>query len=147
MNTVNLHATNTHSERPKTDEPPLSKISGHYRKQSRQLRRQKKNLKAIRIIVETQTLAQTTLYPIKSTTTLIGAKTKTEQMESKKMIAHHVGHVKKQANRQRNATLEPIQPVDRLPRTGDRKDRTRSSKREPKQFKRKCSNFGPNITP
>ena len=46
------------------------------------------------------------------------------------MLTHPVRHVEKQSTPQRNATLEPVQPIGRLPGTEDRRDRIKSQ-REP----------------
>ena len=42
------------------------------------------------------------------------------------MFTHPVRHVEKQTTPQKNFILEPMQPIDRLPGTEDRKDRVRS---------------------
>ena len=63
-------------------------------------------------------------------TTIITTKRVTEPRESQKLITHPVRLVKKQTTPQKNATLEPMQPIDRLPGAEDLKDRIRSQ-REP----------------
>ena len=63
---------------------------------------------------------------ISTTTTL--RETVTELKESQKLFTHPVRHVEKQTTPQRNVILEPVQPIDRLPGTEDRKDRIRSQK-------------------
>ena len=50
----------------------------------------------------------------------------TELEESQKLFIHPVRHVGRQTTPQRNATIEPMQPIDRLPGTEDRKGRIRS---------------------
>ena len=50
--------------------------------------------------------------------------------ESQKLFIHPVKHVGRQTTPQRNATKEPMQPMDRLPSIEDRKDRI-GSKKEP----------------
>ena len=69
-----------------------------------------------------------TATPIKITTKT--KQTVTEPRESRRLLTHHVRHIEKQTIPQRNAVLEPMQPVDRLPGTEDRKDKIRSE-REP----------------
>ena len=54
--------------------------------------------------------------------------TATEPKESQKLSTHSVRHVEKRTTPQRNATLEPMQPIDHLPGIEDRKDRIRSQK-------------------
>ena len=63
-----------------------------------------------------------------TTTTII--ETITELKESRKMFTHPVRHVEKQITPQRNVTLEPMQPIDRLPGIEDWKDKIRHQ-REP----------------
>ena len=57
-------------------------------------------------------------------------KTVTEPRESRELFTHPARHVEKQTTPQRNATLEPMQPIDRLPGTEDQRDRIKSQ-REP----------------
>ena len=45
--------------------------------------------------------------------------------ESRKPFTHHERHAEKQTTPGRNATLEPMQPIDRLPGIEDRKDKFR----------------------
>ena len=61
---------------------------------------------------------------------LKATETVTELKESQKLFTHPVRHVEKQTTPQRNATLEPMQPIDRLLGIEDRKDRIRYQ-REP----------------
>ena len=74
------------------------------------------------------TLSQTTTQTrIKTITT---TKTVTELEESQKLSTQPVRHVERQNPLQRNATMEPMQRIDRLTGKEDQKDRIRS-KREP----------------
>ena len=70
------------------------------------------------------TLTQTSTIILTATTT----KTVTEPKESRKLFTHPVRHVVKQTTPQRNVTLEPMQPIDRLPGREDRKDKIGSKK-------------------
>ena len=72
-------------------------------------------------------LTQTATSTITTTTT---TQTVTEWRENQILFTHTVRHVEKQTILQRNATLEPMQLIDRLPGTEDRKDRIRCQ-REP----------------
>ena len=63
-------------------------------------------------------------------TTTATTKKVTEPRESRKVFIHPVRRAEKQTTPQRNVTLEPMQPIDRLPGTEDQKDRIRSQ-REP----------------
>ena len=51
-----------------------------------------------------------------STTIITTIKTVTEPKQNRKLFTHPVRHVEKQTTPQRNATLEPMQPIDRPPR-------------------------------
>ena len=72
-------------------------------------------------------------------------KTAIELKGSQKLSTHPVRHVEKQTTQQRNVTLEPIQPIDRLPGIEDRKDKI-SYQREPiKVIIMKLLNLQPKI--
>ena len=51
-----------------------------------------------------------------TTSTTTTAKTVTGPRESPKLFTHPVRHVRKQTTPQKNVILEPMQPIDRLPR-------------------------------
>ena len=84
-------------------------------------------LKVLKIILKTKTVALIPLTP-PATTIVITTTTKTvtEQKESQKLFTHLVRHVEKQTTPQKNATLEPMQPIDSLPGIKDRKDKIRT---------------------
>ena len=65
-----------------------------------------------------------------ATSTIITTITKTitKLKESQKLFTHPVRHVGRQTTPQRTATMDPMQPIDRLPGTEDRKDKIRSKK-------------------
>ena len=65
-----------------------------------------------------------------TTTTTTTTETVTELKESQKLFTHPVRHVEKQTTPQRNVTLEPMQPIDRLPGIEDRRDKIKYQ-REP----------------
>ena len=72
-------------------------------------------------------------------------KTVTELKESRKLFTHRVRHVEKQTTAQRNATLEPMQPIDRLPGIEDRKDKIRSQQEPTKVTLMKFPKLQPKI--
>ena len=80
-------------------------------------------------------------------TTIITATTTTvtELKESRKLFTHPVRHVEKQTTPQRNASLEPMQPIDHLPGTEDRKDKIRSRKQPIKATLMKLLKLQPKI--
>ena len=67
---------------------------------------------------------------VMSTTTTTRTKTVTKLKESQKLSTHPVRHVRKQTAPQKNATLEPVQPIDLLPDMEGRNDKIRYE-REP----------------
>ena len=77
-----------------------------------------------------------------TTTTIIET---TELKESRKLFTHPVRHVEKQTTPQRNVTLEPMQPIDRLPGIKDRKDKIRSKKEPIKMTQMKVTKLQPKI--
>ena len=69
--------------------------------------------------------------PLTSTSTILTTTTTetiTEPKESQELFTHPVRHVARQTNSQRDAIMEPMQPIDRLPGREDRKDKIRSKK-------------------
>ena len=85
-------------------------------------------------------LTRTVMSTTKTTT-----KTVTNLKESQKLSTHPVRHVGKQTTPQKNATLEPIQPIDRLPGIEDRKDKIRYQREPTKVTLMKLSSFSPKI--
>ena len=69
----------------------------------------------------------------------------TEPKESQKLFPQLVRHVGKQITPQRNAILEPMQPIDRLPGIEDRKDRIKSQKEPTKMTLMKIPKLLPKI--
>ena len=86
-------------------------------------------------------LTRTVMLTITTTT----AKTVTEPKESQKQLTHFVRHVEKPTTPQRDATLEPMQPIDRLPGTEDRKNKIRSQKEPTKVTLMKFLKLHPKI--
>ena len=80
------------------------------------------------MVLGTETVAPTTQSPTRTIITLITTTTVTEQKESQKLFTDLVRHVEKQTTPQIDAILKPLQPIDRLPGTEDRKGRIRSSR-------------------
>ena len=87
-------------------------------------------LKIIKMIPETKTLPPIPLIRTVMSTTITTTKTVTKLKESQKLSTHPVRHVGKQTTPQKNATLESMQPIDRLPGIEDQKYKIRY-KREP----------------
>ena len=73
------------------------------------------------------------MTPIPLTRTVISTRITTKKTviklkESQKLSTHPVRHVGKQTTPQKNITLEPMQPIDRLPGIEDREDKIRYQK-------------------
>ena len=125
INTVSQQPTNTNPDRPKPTchhcKHDITEISVACWKNS------ENELKKIKIVPETKTVTPITLTRtatstiIITTTTTTTTETVTEPRESRKLFTHPVRHVEKQTTPQRNATTEPMQPIDPLPCTEDRK--------------------------
>ena len=86
-------------------------------------------------------LTQTATSTILTTTTEIV----TELKENQKLFTHPVRHVVKQTIHQRDAIMEPMQPIDRLPGREDRKDKIRSKKEPIKMTQMKLLRLQPRI--
>ena len=86
-------------------------------------------------------LTQTATSTILTTTT----ETVTELKESQKLFTHPVRHVVRQTIQQRDAIMEPMQPIDRLPGRQDRKDKIRSKKEPIKMTQMKLLRLQPRI--
>ena len=71
--------------------------------------------------------------------------TVTELKQSGKLSTHPVRHVVKQTIPQRDAIVEPMQPIDRLPGREDRKDKIRSKKEPVKMAQLKLIRLRPNF--
>ena len=137
------------SRQTQTDVPP-NKKPGHY--QCRQLKRQKGQAEITQNIPGNKNNGANNSIPASNNnkktakiTTIITIEIVIEPKESKNCLPT-LRHVGKQTTPQKNATLEPMQPIDRLAETEDRKHRIRSSgptKRQPKEFERQCSSCSP----
>ena len=84
-------------------------------------------------------MSTTTITTTTTTTTV------TEPRGSGKLFTHPVRHVGKQTNPQINATLEPKQPIDRLPGIEDRKEKIRYQKEPTKLTLMKFLKLQPKI--
>ena len=129
INNVNQQITNTDANRPKPTCHHCKK-PGHYKNHCRLLKNSENKLKIVKIIPETKTVTPGLLTrTATSTIILITTTTATEPKERRKLFTHPVRHVEKQTTPHRNATLEPMQPIDRLPGREDRKDKNQVPER------------------
>ena len=88
------------------------------------------------------TLSQTTTQTKKTTTT---TKTVAEPKESQKLFIRPFRLVGRQITPQRKATMEQMQPIDRLPGTKDGKVRIKSKKEPIKMTQMKLLRLEPKI--
>ena len=129
INNVSQQPTNTNADRPKPKCHHYKK-PGHYRNQCRLLKKQLEQTESNQNNPGKKTVPPITLTRTVMSTTTITTETVIKLKESQKLFTQPVRHVEKQTTPQRNVILEPMQPIDRLPGTEDRKDRIRSQ-REP----------------
>ena len=124
INTVSQQPTNTNADRPKPTCHHCKK-PGHYRNQCRLLKKQREQTENIQNNPGNKSSDAITSNPNSNVNNNNNNNTVTEQKESPKLFTHPVRHVEKPTTPQRNATLEPIRPIDRLPGIEDRKDTIR----------------------
>ena len=100
----------------------------------------------IKIILETRTVTPIppTQMAMSITPTTI-TETVTELKQSQKLFTHAVRHVVRQTIPQRDAIVEPMQPIDRLPGREDWKDKIRSKKEPVKMAQLKLIRLQPKI--
>ena len=85
------------------------------------------------------------LTQMATSTILTTTETVTELKESQKLFTHPVKHVVRQTIPQRDAIMEPMQPIDRLPGREERKDKIRSKKELFKMTQNKLLRLQPRI--
>ena len=129
INNVSQQPTNTNADRPKPTCHHCKK-PGHYRNQCRLLKKQREQTENNQNNPGNKNSDDNTLFRTAMSATITTTKTAIELKESQKLFTHLVRHVEKQTTAQRNVTLEPMQPIDRLPGIEDRKDKIRNQ-REP----------------
>ena len=131
INNVNQQITNTKADRPKPT-CHLCKKPGNNRNQCRLLKRQREPAEDVQDNPGNKNSGANTSNSNSNVnnnnTSTTTTKTVTEPKESQELFTHPVRHVKKPTTPLRDATLEPMQPIDRLPGTEDRKDKIRSHK-------------------
>ena len=145
INTVSHNTGNVNADRTKPT-CHYCKKPGHYRNQCRLLKKQREQTennqrspgnKTVMSIPLTRTATSTIL----TTTT----ETVTDPKESQEPFTHPVRHVVRQTIPQRNAIMEPTQPIDRLPGREERKDKIRSKKVPIKMTQMKLLRLQPKI--
>ena len=122
-NTVNANADR--------DKPTCHycKKAEHYKNQCRSLKKQREKTENKQNNPEKKAVMPIPLTPTATSTILTTTTgTVTEPKESQKLFTHPVRHVVRQTIPQRDAIMEPMQTIDRLPGSEDQKDKIRSKK-------------------
>ena len=119
INNVSQQPTNTNADRPKPTCHHCKKPR-HYRSQCRLLKKQREQTENNQSNPGNKNSDSNTSNP--------NSNVNSNNNNNRKLITHPVRHVEKQTTLQKNVTLEPMQPIDRLPGTEDRKDRIRFQK-------------------
>ena len=116
-NNVSQYATNTKADRLKPTCNYFKKL-GHDENQSRLLKRQKEQSEDTQYKHRNKTSGANYSIQTRIQTRILTAtitKTVTELKESRKLFIPPVRHVERQTTPQRKATMEPRQPINRLP--------------------------------
>ena len=145
INNVSQQPTTTNADRP---EPTCHhcKKPGHYRNQSRLLKKQRKQTENNQNNPGSKNSDANNSIPNNNVNNNNNNNKISDKAEkSQKLFTHPVSHVEKQTTPQRNATLEPMQPIDRFPGIEDRKDKIRSQKEPAKMTLMKLLKLQPKI--
>ena len=129
INNVSQQPTNTNVDRPKPTCHHFKK-PGHYRNHCCLLKKQREQTENNQNNNANKNSDAKTSNPNSNVNNNNNNKNSNRAEKNQKLSAHPVRHVGKQTTPQKNATLEPMQPIDRLTGTEDWKDKIRSQ-REP----------------
>ena len=139
------NTANANGDRPKPM-CHLCKKPGHYRNQCRLLKRQKEQSENNQNDPGSKNSGANNSIPNKNTNkNNNNSETVTDLKESQKLFIHPVRNLGRQTTPQRNATMEPTQPLDRLLGTEDWKDRIRSKEEPIKMTRMKLLRLQPKI--
>ena len=119
INNVSQQTTNTNSDRHKPTCHHCKK-PGHCRNQCQLLKKQREQSENNQKNLETKTVPPKPLTGTTMPIIIVTTKTVTEPKKGLEVFTHPVRHVGKQTTPQKNATMEPMQPIDRLPGKEDR---------------------------
>ena len=119
------------------------KKPGNYRRQCRFLKKHREQAEKNQNNPGNKTVTPIPLNRTATSTIITTTKTVTRLKESQKLSTQPVSYVGKQTTPQKNATLEPMQPIDRLPGKEDRKDKIRSKKESIKMTRMKLLRLQP----
>ena len=144
INNVSQQPTNTNADRPKPKCHHCTK-PGYYRNQCRLLEKQREQTKNDQNNPGNKNIAANTSKPNGNVNNNKYNKNSNKAERKPNLFTNPVRHVEKQTTPQRNVILEPMQPVDRLPGTEDRKDRIRSQKEPTKVTLMKLPRMQPKI--
>ena len=144
INTVSHNSANANADRTKPT-CHYCKKPGHYRNQCRLLQKQREQTENHQNNPGKKVMPKHVSRTATSTNLATTTETVTEPKESQKLFTHPVRLVAKQTISQRNAIVEPMQPIDRLPGSEDRKDKIRCKKEPIKKTRKKLCRLQPKI--
>ena len=144
INNVSQQPTNTNADRPKPTCHHCKK-PGNYRNQCRLLKKQREQTENDQNNPGNKNSAANTSNPNGNVNNNNYNKIGKKVEKSRKLFTHTVRRAEKQTTPQRNVSLKPMQPIDRLPGTEDRKDRIKSQKEPTKVTLMKLPRLQPKI--
>ena len=145
--TVSHKTANTNAGRPKQT-CHYCKKPGHYRNQCRLLKREKQQSKDTQNIPGNKNTGAKNSFPNNNTNKSNNNNYKNSNRaegKPKKLFFHPVRHVGRQTTPKRSATMEPMQPIERVAGIKDRKDKIRSKKEPTKMIQMKLLRLQPKI--
>ena len=144
INNVSQQPTNIYADRPKPTCHHCKK-PGHYRNQCRLLKKQREETENNQNNPGNRNSDTNTSNPNSNINKNNNNNNSNRAERKPKLFTHSVRHVAKQTTPQRNVILEPMQPIDRLPGTGDRKNRIKSQKKPTKMTLMKLPRLQPKV--
>ena len=144
INNVSQQPTNTNADRPKPTCHHCKK-PGHYRNQCRLLKKQREQTENNLNNPGNKNSDANTSNPNSNANNNNNNRNNNRAVKKPKTVYPPCRHVEKQTTPQRNATLEPMQPIDRLPGIKDRKDKIRYQREPIKVIQMKLPKLQPNI--
>ena len=147
MNTVSQNTSNASADRPKPTCHNFKK-PGRYRNHCRLLKRQKEQIEDTQYNPANKNSSASNSIPNNNTNknnNNNNSENSDRAEKSQKMFTHPARHVGRQTIARTNATMKPMQPIDRLPGTENRKDRIRSKKKPIKMTRMKLLRLQPKI--
>ena len=143
-NTESHNTVNANSDRPRPTCHHCKK-PGHYKNQGRLLKKQREQTENNQNNPGNKNSDANTSNPSTNVNNHNNSNKNSKRAEKKPLFTHPVKHVARQTIQLRNATTEPMQPIDRLPGREDRKNKIRSKKEPIKMTRVKLLRLQPKI--